>query len=61
VAWIPGDTGLGYGALPRPPTIPGVGLDGVFKSWGQLQKLVNDTLPYLARRLANDLDRRRGG
>ena len=56
MANIAGDTGNGYGSLPRPPRIPGYGLDGIVKSFAQLVKLVNDTGPGLARRIAVTLD-----
>lgn len=59
MANIPGDTGTGYGGLPRPPTIPGKGLAGIVGSFGQLVKLVNETVPSLARRVAADVDAQR--
>ena len=57
---IEGDQPLGVGGLPRPPLIPGTGFDGIVKSFAQLAKLVNYTIPALARRLAYDVDRARG-
>lgn len=60
MAAIAGDLPAGYGGLPRPPVIPGTGFDGLVKSFAQLVKLVNVTVPYLARRLAYDVDRSRG-
>lgn len=58
---IAGDRGSSYGGLPKPPVVPGRGFDGVVKSMAQLVKLVNETLPALARRLAWDVDQHRAG
>lgn len=53
---IPGDLPPGYSGLPTPPYVPGSGFAGVVNSFGQLAKLVETTLPYLARRLAFGVD-----
>jgi hypothetical protein len=57
---IAGDQPPGYTGLPRPPLIPGSGMYGMNMSWAQVVKALNETLPYLARRLAYNIDRHRG-
>lgn len=61
MANLPGDTGSGPAGLPKPPTIPGSGLDGIVRSFNQLRKLMHETAPYLSKRLAADVNNRRAG
>lgn len=60
MANLAGDSPPGYAGLPRPPLVPGTGLDGLFKSWAQFVKLWVEVMPALSHRLARDTDGHRG-
>lgn len=57
---VPGDVPDRSDGLPRPPVVVRSGLDGFLDTWGQFIKLWTDTLPYLAARLAIDVDGHKG-
>lgn len=57
-----GSGGGGWGSgLPTPVRSTRKGIPGMFDAWGQLLRLVNSTVPYLAQRLSSDVSTRRGG
>lgn len=56
---LAGDVAPAPGNLPMPPRQAGTGVPALFATFGQLGKLLNDTLPDMAYRLASDTDYRK--